>query len=282
MARILAPPSDGDQSSNPETLDRSLAGFYSLRMHYIRFFLNRITGRETVLNTRILGISLRLGIAARREIRRAHAISHEKALVERMWAHLQEGDVIYDVGANIGVLTLLMALHPAGTSARVHCFEPEPKNFGQLSHNIALNGLTERLTPHQMALGAEEGEVDLFVRGTAGEGRHSIATASGSTGAIKVQLSTMASFARTAGEAPNMLKIDVEGAEGQVLAGMADLVDSQRPREIFMEIHPKGDRDLMPDGTTIGDWLGERGYSLAWEGERRSGQHRHYHLDPQD
>ena len=96
-------------------------------MHYIRFFLNRLLGRETVLNTRILGQTLRLGIEARREIRRAHAISHEEALVTRMWDHLSENDVIYDIGSNIGVLALLMAIHPRGASATVHCFEPEPK-----------------------------------------------------------------------------------------------------------------------------------------------------------
>ena len=43
-----------------------------------------------------------------------------------------------------------------------------------------------------------------------------------------------------------------------------------------MEVHAKGGRDLMPDGTTIDAWLKTRGYVLAWEQNRRSGVHRHY------
>ena len=247
-------------------------------MHYIRFVLNRVLGRDTVLDTCILDQSLRLSIAARREIRRARAISHEEALVTRMWDHLAPNDVIYDIGANIGVLTLLMAVHQRGTSATVHCFEPEPKNYRQLCRNIELNGLSDRVTPHQLALGTEEGEVNLFVRGTAGEGRHSIVAQAGSTDMISVPLTTASAFADKSGAAPDVVKIDVEGAEGQVLAGMARMMEQRHPREIFMEIHPKGDRDLMPSGDTIQAWLTQRGYELAWENERRSGQHRHYRV----
>lgn len=245
-------------------------------MHYTRFLLNSLLGRETVIATTLLGVPVRLGIEARREIRRAHAIAHEAALVERIWAHLAGGDVVYDVGANIGVISLLMAMCPAGAESRIHSVEPEPRNFRRLTRNIELNGLGERIRPHQLALGATEGEVDLFVRGTAGEGRHSIATQRGATGSIRVPLTTMTAFASANGGPPDVVKIDVEGAEGQVLAGMADLVRNGQPREIFVEIHPKGERDRMPDGKSIQDWLTERGYSMAWENERRSGQHRHY------
>lgn len=264
-------------------------------MDHIRFILNRLLGRNTVVTIAPLGEPpLRLTIAGRREIKRAHQVDREAPLLRRMFQHLEEGDVIWDIGANIGVISLLLARHGPGRTARIHSFEPEPRNFRQLTRNLELNGLSDRVTPHQLALGAEEGEVELFIRGGPGEGRHSIAAARGSTGSIQVPLTTATAFARKHDAWPTLLKLDVEGAEGQVLAGMAELMDQRPPRDVFLEIHPKGDGDRMPgaagagvttDGgkvptaatpPTIHDWLLSRGYTLGWNDPRGSGEHRHY------
>ena len=53
--------------------------------------------------------------------------------------YLKPGMVIFDVGANIGVYSLLCAKY-VGESGAVHAFEPTPKTFTQLSANVALNG----------------------------------------------------------------------------------------------------------------------------------------------
>ncbi|MEX2529118.1 MAG: FkbM family methyltransferase [Gemmatimonadota bacterium] len=218
-------------------------------MDTLRFLLNRLLGRDTVLTVAPLGEpSLRLAIAGRREIKRAHEVEKEGPLLKRMFAHLQEGDVIWDIGANIGVISLLLARHGAGTTACIHAFEPEPRNFRQLSRNLELNGLSDRITPHQLALGDGEGKVELFVRGGPGEGRHSIATTKGSTSSIRVPIMRGASFAAAHDAWPTLVKLDVEGAEGQVLAGMDGLLAERPPRDIFLEIHPKGDGDRMPGG----------------------------------
>lgn len=245
-------------------------------MDTLRFLTNRAFGKRTILDTELLGQPVKLDISARRELKRARKISHENDLVTRMRDHLQNGDTIYDVGANIGLISLLLALHPSGSNSKVHSFEPEPRNFDQLQKNIALNGLTGRVIPQRLALGTSEGEVQLFIRGTAGEGRHSIAEDKGSTDSISVPLTTAASFATSTGDLPTIVKIDVEGAEGQVIGGFADLIGENPPRDFFMEIHSKGDRDKMPDGASIDSWLTGRGYELVWSVGRRSGEHRHY------
>ncbi len=245
-------------------------------MDYLRLLANKMLGRETVLHVDLLGIPLRLAIEARREIRRARSISEEASLIRRMFEFLCEGDVIYDVGANIGIIGLLLAQHPKGRGSRVHSFEPEPRNFGQLRRNIAKNGLIGRVSPHQVALADEPGEVELFVRGGPGEGRHSTVAAEGSTGSIPIRAETAAGLAAAVGEVPDLMKIDVEGAEGRVLSGMASLLQNRTPREIFLELHPKGDHDLMPGGTPITDWLAERGYELVWEFQRGRSRHCHY------
>lgn len=247
-------------------------------MDSLRLIVNKMLGRETVLEVDLLGTPLRLAIEARREIRRVRSISKEAALVERMFEFLSNEDVVYDIGANIGLIGLLLARHSEGRASHVHCFEPEPRNFNQLQRNIAENGLTERVSAHQVALAERAGELELFIRGGPGEGRHSTVVPEGSTGSIRVRAETASAFAASVGERPDLVKIDVEGAEGRVLAGMTSLLrdHGHGPREIFMELHDKGDRDLMPDGTPIRAWLAEHGYALAWEFERGQSRHCHY------
>lgn len=245
-------------------------------MNLFRFYLNKLTGKPSIFEFTLLGQSVTLGIAAPREIRRAREIEIESELVQHMRATLRDGDTLFDIGANIGLISILLANGDKGGSSQVHSFEPEPRNFRQLKKNIDLNGLSGRVHPHQLALGASEGQVDLHIRGSEGEGRHSIASSKGATDAISVELTTMAIFCARENVQPAMIKIDVEGAEGQVLAGMEGLLQDMPPAHVFLEVHPKGDGDLMPDGSTIQDWMGERGYELAWNNVRGSGEHRHY------
>jgi FkbM family methyltransferase len=245
-------------------------------MILLRMLVDRLRGRETVAAVELLGSPFRLALTSRRELRRVRSLAGEAELLERMRRHLLAGDVVYDVGANVGLMSLVLAGHRVEPRVRIHSFEPEPANFHHLSRNIELNGLAQRVIPHQLALGATDGEAELFVRGGAGEGRHSLASARGSTGSIRVPLRTLASFARSVEDPPDFLKIDVEGAEGQVLAGLEPLLPHARPRELFIEIHPKGDGDRMPDGSAIADWLTQRGYERVWERRDGSRLQQHY------
>lgn len=245
-------------------------------MDTIRLLLDRMRGRETVLELDLLGIPMRLAVAARREIRRAREISEESALLDRMFESLTDRDVVYDIGANIGLIAMLLARNPHGRDVRVHAFEPEPRNFRQLERNLSLNELCDRVTPHALALGSEPGEIDLFVRGGPGEGRHSTVESRGSTGSIQVPVTTAAAFSRANCAPPDVVKIDVEGAEGRVLAGLQPLFDDARPRDIFFELHPKGERDRMPEGESIHGWLEQHGYVLRWDHVRGAGRHCHY------
>jgi len=247
--------------------------------HYAKYFLNKLTGQPTRLDVDLAGKSVSLSVTARREIRRAHAVHHEIDFIERMSGTLQAGDVVYDIGANIGVITVLLAKHNGGCAEKIFSFEPDPKNFRQLNGNVEANALQQRVSTHSVALGASEGEVSLHIRGDAGEGRHSISESKGATDTITVPLMTVSGFARDSGSPPDLIKIDVEGAEGQVLAGLAELTQKRPPRDIFLEIHSKGEGDKMPDGQTIHQWFMDNGYQMVWNVERRSGEHRQYRSD---
>ena len=247
-------------------------------MNQLQLFVNNILGKKSIMDVTYQGQSFKLDITAKREIKRAKEIFHESALLEKMFSNIIDGDVIYDIGANIGVISLLLAGHPSTENSVIQSFEPESKNYNQLKKNIMLNDMSKSIIPHQLALGIEKGTIDLFVRGHAGEGRHSIAESKGSTGTVSVNIESCSVFAESSGTIPDLVKIDVEGAEGQVLAGMENMMNQHnKPRDIFLEIHNKGDKDMMPDGqTNIDSWLISRGYRLEWEQTRRSGSNRHY------
>lgn len=244
--------------------------------HECGFLLSRWRRQPYRLQVVIFGCPLVLSIESRREIKRAGDFALEAALMAHLLGHVRPGDTIYDVGANIGLISLVVALHPSGRECRIFSFEPEPRNVAELQRNIALNGVAGRVTAHAIALGGKDGEAALFVRGTTGDGRHSLVDARGAKDSVTVRIVQATSFARESASPPDVVKIDVEGAEGEVLAGMEGLMSAGYPREILMEIHAKGGRDRMPEGTTIHDWLLKRGYVLAWEQNRRSGLHRHY------
>lgn len=232
--------------------------------------------RDYLLTLQLFGEPVTFVISTRREFNRATAVSYEELFLQRILSHLRAGDTFFDVGANIGLVSLIVARQPQFAGGVVHAFEPEPRNFAHLQRNLAANQLQARAFAHQIALSREEGRAELFVRGEAGDGRHSLVAARGSTGSISVELTTMAAFCARKSVVPSVVKIDVEGAEGDVLQGMDGLFAQRRPRELFMEIHNKGGEDRMPGGELIDDWLAARGYSRVWEERRGHGRHRHY------
>ncbi len=244
--------------------------------HRLAFWSHRLLRQDYRLTLRPFGEPVTFVISTRREFNRATAVSYEGAFLQRILAHLRSGDTFFDVGANIGLVSLVVARHPSFSGGAVHAFEPEPRNFAHLQRNLAANQLGPRASAHPIALSHEEGTANLFVRGETGDGRHSLVAAQGSTGSISVEVKTMTTFCVGKNVFPSVIKIDVEGAEGDVLQGMDGLLGRHRPRELFMEIHNKGGEDRMPGGESIDDWLTARGFSRVWEERRGRGRHRHY------
>jgi FkbM family methyltransferase len=244
--------------------------------HRFAFWRHRLAGKEYAMTVPMFGQPVTLVVTTSRELKRAAEVSYEGFFLERILSSLKAEDVFFDVGANIGLVSLIVARQPQFNHGRVHGFEPEPRNLEHMRRNIAANDLAASVQAHGVALSKAEGTAELFVRGEAGEGRHSLVSERGSTGAIKVPLTTMDTFCQENRVLPTVIKIDVEGAEGEVLYGMGALLERHRPRELFMEIHNKGGEDKMPDGGLIDDWLTARDYEQIWEKRRGHGRHRHY------
>lgn len=232
--------------------------------------------RRGFLEGELLGARLRFTVRTAREITRIDAFYAEEAFVERMAEALRDGDVFFDIGANIGLVCLPLARRFAGRGICVHAFEPEAGNARDLRENARLNDLTD-VHVHEAALSDSDGTMSLYLDGEVGSGAHSlIAGHSAATQTVSVPVTTAAGFADRHGLSPAVVKIDVEGAEMAVLAGMEPLLLNRSVRALFIEVHPDTLRRAGQSRAGLEQWLNERGYVLLWSQERGRQVHQHY------
>ncbi len=157
---------------------------------------------------------------------------------------VRKGDLVLDLGANIGAHTLPLAAL-AGPSGRVVAFEPTDFAFGKLGRNLALNpAVAARVTPVQAFLVAGEAAVRPEgipsawpLRG--GEGTEAHAVHGGVFHSLRAAtVTTVDAWWRQEGEGRvALVKLDVDGHEMDVLQGAAGLLGSSRPL-LLMEFAP--------------------------------------------
>lgn len=144
---------------------------------------------------------------------------------------LKVGAVVYDVGANVGFLTVLCA-HIVGPSGFVYAFEPNLSNAAIAAHNARRNGLGHVLVTSRAAA-ARTGVAPLYLAEYSG-GHSLVEESDGSNpppiGTVDVETVTLDDFAAMPGvRPPDLVKIDVEGAELAVIEGMGELLARVRP-----------------------------------------------------
>lgn len=135
-------------------------------------------------------------------------------------------EAIVDCGACAGLFTMLaQARFPA---ARLHLFEPEPNNLIRLRRNLATNHLPAEV--HAAAVGVSAGRARFSGQGFGGH----LATAD-TEAAIEVELIDFPRFIRGLGAASLVLKIDIEGAEAELLPAIAPFLPPRTA--LFLETH---------------------------------------------
>lgn len=160
-------------------------------------------------------------------------------------SHVRATSVVWDVGANVGLYTLAAARR----AAEVVAFEPLPRNVALLRRHVAMNRLTN-VQIVEAAVGRNDGEARLAEGDSPSEARVSDA------GAITVAAVSLDGWvARTQARLPDAVKIDVEGAELQVLLGAARSF-AHRP---IIQLAVHGDALA---GECL-QWLEQRGYRVA-------------------
>lgn len=137
-----------------------------------------------------------------------------------------DGDV-WDVGAAVGLFTVPAAKVTAGD---VYAFEPFPRQYERLEANVARNDVADAVTHVRAALADRDGRRRFDADAAA------LSTAE--TGAL-VDVWSGDEFAADRGiDAPAVVKIDVEGAELDVLAGIEEILRADECEAVYVELHP--------------------------------------------
>lgn len=191
--------------------------------------------------------------------KRAHSCAKEPETVEWIERYVQPNEVVFDIGANVGAYALLAARI---RQAKVYAFEPSFSTFAQLSRNVALNDLSDRVAPMYMAL-ADKTDLIHFNYSSLETGTALHALGAGG-GFRPVHRQPILSFrlddlVRQFGlEYPNHIKLDVDGIEYAILKGATEVLRHPNLRSIIVETEEA--RDGSQD---MGSLLGEAGFSLA-------------------
>ena len=148
---------------------------------------------------------------------------------------IRPGMQILDVGSNIGFHALEFARW-AGPTGHVDAFEPAPENYAVLKRNVEASGLAN-VRAFDLAISNHTGEITLYLN-PANRGDHRIAGSSAMRSAIRVPTTTLDERYGATGQRVDLVKIDVQGAEYLVLAGMRQVFRDNPDLIVLVEFSP--------------------------------------------
>ncbi len=161
---------------------------------------------------------------------------------------IREGDLVVDVGANIGLLTL-PAARRVGTTGSVMAFEPLPRLADVLRRSMYINGISDRVSVVAAACGDQSGTATMHAAKILGHS--SLLPVEGEIRTLEVPLRTLdeciPAHARV-----SLVKIDAEGYELSVWRGMRRIIGENPDVAVIVEFGPS---HLARAGITIAAWL---------------------------
>ncbi len=170
---------------------------------------------------------------------RIGSLGGESASINLFATMLKPTDVVYDIGAQLGIYTVVASMK--AHMGCVYSFEPDTELRERLAQNIELNR-RQNIKILPFAVAATSGTETLFTDGESGfsPSLRLQSRAGACTGSITVDsISIDDAITRLQIRPPDILKIDIEGAEWHALLGMKVLFASRPPRLIFIEFHPQ-------------------------------------------
>jgi len=183
----------------------------------------------------------------------------EMPLLEKL---VEPGMQILDVGANIGLYTLLLA-RLTGEAGRVFAFEPEPNLFSVLCENCAANNAVN-VTPFQCAAGDANGRAT-FQRATFNSGDNRLGGSKPGAQSIEVEVARLDEVLPV--QTVQFIKLDVQGHELGALTGMHRVLESSPDVRVLFEFWPTGLRAANASPESLFKFFQERGF-LIYELEK--------------
>jgi FkbM family methyltransferase len=158
---------------------------------------------------------------------------HEPLTTEIVKKEVRKGNTVIDIGANIGYYTLIFA-SLVGENGKVIAFEPDPTNFTILKKNVEINGY-QNVTLIQKAVSNETNKVKLYLHNSV---ENSIVEINNGHPYIEIDTVRLDDYLDNNNLDINLIKIDIEGAEGKALQGMTHLLEKNRAVKIITEFRP--------------------------------------------
>jgi FkbM family methyltransferase len=182
-----------------------------------------------------------LRVTTKAERNRLRACSKEPFTIE--WIHrcIGAGDVMYDIGANVGAYALVAAKRPGG-GARVFAFEPSYANVAALCANVVINQVQELVTPMPFALSNREALTVFALRALEpGSARHTLGDAPSAEGPAQYRQPVFTYrlddlIERYQLPWPQHIKLDVDGGELEVLEGASRALAAPSLRSMLVEV----------------------------------------------
>lgn len=180
----------------------------------------------------------RFGISTLPERSRVRRLGGERFVLEAFLDDLTGTETVWDVGACVGSYAAFAAQRL--TDGRLVAFEPEPTNRNRLEANLRANAPDDRWTVSPVALSDRDGDATLASEiVVAGGGHHYLSDAEAVDGEgddeRRVETRRGESLVAEGTPAPDVMKIDVQGAELRVLRGMGDVLENVDT--IYAELH---------------------------------------------
>jgi FkbM family methyltransferase len=185
----------------------------------------------------------------------------EPEVVEIISKHVKPGMRVLDIGAHGGFYALLLS-KLVGPTGQVIAFEPLPANYRVLEENLALNGV-KNVQIQREAVGKCSGEMEFSVPDPENSLVAGQVFPADPRGSMSVQVVSLDDFLLERGVDVDFIKMDVEGAEGDIMRGARRTLETFHPR-MMVELH---DMDKQTSRHPVAVMMEDLGYRIQWLSE---------------
>ena len=237
---------------------RIISGHQLSRFTIIRGLNNFITNRLKTDTAQIGNNKFHLRVKGDKDPFKLSIFGVYEALETSIFKkNLKEGDVVIDLGANIGYYTL-MAAEIVGDKGKVYAFEPDPTNFKVLTKNVKSNKYKNVVLINK-AVSDTSKKGKLYLSKT-NIGSHQIYDSKEERATLDIELVSLDNYFKD--KKIDFMKMDVEGSEGKVFLGAKDLIQSNKNLKILTEFSPNELKDSGIEPERYLDLLLENGFKL--------------------
>lgn len=185
---------------------------------------------------------------------------HEPPISSLIRSELDPNSVFFDVGANVGFFTVLGANVCTGPEGEVHAFELDPVLVPLIDASVHLN--EDRGEVQLNCVACADGTGDFYSFREAQKGNAStnqiLRDRDQRSAGVQAMSTTLDHYWRESGASPDLVKMDIEGAEALAVPGMLELVECVTPK-LILEVHPDRVRQFGTVPSTLVERILESG-----------------------